>query len=102
MGFVVLSLENAFDGIPISIASHLKSDPKSLHSGFEVVRSVNEKRGLLNLLFLAEFAEKQHGELRSSRLKQSDVHEFVVSGSTAPYSQCRSLLIRITVSSSAI
>lgn len=42
-----------------------------------MVRSIDEKYGLLDLLFLTEFAEKQHGELRGRGVKQPDVEEFV-------------------------
>ena len=45
-----------------------------------MVRSVDEEGGLLDLLFLAEFAEKQQRQLRSPGLKQPDVEEFVCLG----------------------
>jgi hypothetical protein len=59
------------------MASHLKSEAESLQRGVEMGRSIDEERGLLDLLFLAEFAEKQHGELCSPGLKQPDSKEFV-------------------------
>jgi hypothetical protein len=38
---------------------------------------INEKRGLFDLLFVAEFKQKQQDELRSSDLKWSNMSEFV-------------------------
>ena len=51
------------------MTSYLKSEPKPLQSGFEIVGSIDEERGLLDLLFVAEFAQKQQSDLRCSRLK---------------------------------
>ena len=42
--------------------------------------TVDEKGRLLDLLLLAEFTQKQHGELRRSRLKQPDIEDFVRGG----------------------
>ena len=42
-----------------------------------MVRSVNEKRCLLDLLFVTEFAKKQHSKLRGSGLEKSNVEKFV-------------------------
>lgn len=42
-----------------------------------MVRSIDEKRGLLDLLFVAELAEKQQRELCGPGLKQPDVEGFV-------------------------
>jgi hypothetical protein len=53
----------------------LKSEPDSLQRGFEMVRFIHEEGCLLDLLFLAEFTEKQHGELRGSGLKQPHMKE---------------------------
>ena len=52
------------------MASYLKSESEPLQRGVEIVRAIDEKPRLLNLLFLAEFTKKQHRVLRSSRLKQ--------------------------------
>jgi hypothetical protein len=45
-----------------------------------MVRFIDEKRHIRDLLFLAEFAKKQHGELRRSCLKQPDVEELICVG----------------------
>ena len=42
-----------------------------------MVRIVDEKRYVRDLLFLAEFTKKQHSELRRSRLKQPNVKELI-------------------------
>ena len=70
-------MEDTFDAVPISVARYLKSEPEPLQRSFEIVRSIDEKRRLLNLLFVAEFTKKQHGELRCEYLKQPYVKEFV-------------------------
>jgi hypothetical protein len=46
------------------MTSHLKSKPESLQRSFELMRSISKERGLLDLLFVAEFTEKQQGESR--------------------------------------
>jgi hypothetical protein len=48
-----------------------------LQRGFEVVRFIDEEGCLLDLLFLADFTERQHSELRGSGLKQPRVEEFI-------------------------
>lgn len=63
--------------VPISIASHLNSEPKSLQCGVELVQSIDEIRGLLDLLFFAKFTEKQQSELRGTLLNWPDMEEFV-------------------------
>jgi hypothetical protein len=71
------------------VVNHPKSEAQSLQSGFEMVRSVNEERGLLDLLFVAEFAQEQQSELRGPGLKQPHVEEFVglrIDGSVQPVS----------------
>jgi hypothetical protein len=62
------------------VARYPKSESEPLQRGFEIVRAIDEKSRLLDLLFLAEFTQKQHGQLRSYRLKQPDVKEFVSIG----------------------
>jgi hypothetical protein len=48
------------------MANHLKSEPEPLQRSFEMMRSIDEEGGLLDLLFVAEFAEKKQGELCGS------------------------------------
>jgi hypothetical protein len=43
----------------------------------EVWRSIDQKCGLLDLLFLAELSEEQQSELGRECLKQPDMKEFV-------------------------
>jgi hypothetical protein len=59
------------------VASYLKSKSEPLQSGFEMVGSIDEGRGLFDLLFVAEFTQKQHGELRCSGPKKPHMEEFV-------------------------
>ena len=44
------------------MTNRLKSESESLQRSAEMVRSIDEKRGVLNLLFIREFAKKQYGE----------------------------------------
>jgi len=69
--------KDTFNSIPISIVSYLKSEAESLQRGGEMVCSVDEENRVLDLLFVAEFTEKQDGELRDPGLKQPDVKEIV-------------------------
>jgi len=68
--------EDTFDAVPISTLGHLKSEPRSIERTPEMWRRVDETRSLLDRLFLAEFAEKQHGSLGRACLKQPDVEQF--------------------------
>jgi len=60
----------------MSVANRLKSQAESVEGAGECRCSINEERGLLDLLLFAEFAEEQHGELRVSRLKQPCMGDF--------------------------
>jgi len=84
------------------VARYLKSEPEPLQRSFEIVRSIDEKRRLFNLLFVAEFTKKQHDELRRSRLKQPYMVEFVRVGIDSSVQPVSFVLIRITVSSTVI
>ena len=55
----------------------LKSQAKSVECASECRRRVDQERGLLDLLLLAGFAQKQHGKLHSSCLKQPCMQDFV-------------------------
>ena len=71
------------------MASYLKSEPEQLQCSLEIVRSIDEKGRLLDLLFVSKFTKKQHGEVRSSRLKQPYMEEFIrcgIDGSAQPVS----------------
>ena len=57
--------------------NRLKSQAESVEGASERRRCIDEERGLLDLLLLAEFAQEQHGELRGSRLKQPCMQDFV-------------------------
>jgi hypothetical protein len=69
-----------FDSVPGSMAAHAKSEVESLQRVREMVRVIDEKRHIRDLLFLAEFTKEQHGELRRSRLKQPYMEELVCTG----------------------
>jgi hypothetical protein len=55
-------------------------EAKSIERTRKVCRTVDENCRVLDLLLLAEFTQKQHGELRRTRLKQPCVQDFVRRG----------------------
>ncbi len=59
------------------MANILKSESEPGQRGLEVMGFINQKRGLLDLLFLAEVSEEQQSELSRERLKQLRMKEFV-------------------------
>jgi hypothetical protein len=59
------------------MANRLKSQAESVEGASKCRRSIDEERGLLDLLLFAEFPQEQHGELRGSCLKQPFVQDFV-------------------------
>ncbi len=59
---------------------HSKSEAESVECGFQMSRSINQECGVGELLFLSEFTEKQHGELRFTGLKEPYVKELVCFG----------------------
>jgi hypothetical protein len=80
--------EDTFDGVPISVATHLKSEAKSARCCFQIVRTVNEKRRLVDGVLLPEFTQEQTGSFGCSRLKQPDVKQLVhgwIDGGVQPF-----------------
>jgi len=62
------------------VATDVKSQPESIERSREVRCGIDEKGCVVGLLFLAEFTQEQHGELRGSRRKQPYVEKFVRCG----------------------
>lgn len=83
---------NTFDGVPISMSNHLNTEVELFTRSDGTSSCVNERRGLRDLLFLAEFAREQHGQLRRRVWNSRMCRNRIVSGSTMVYSQCRSSL----------
>jgi hypothetical protein len=50
--------KNPLDGIPISVATHLKSEASSVERSLEVFRSIDEEFDCFDIVFLLKFAEK--------------------------------------------
>jgi hypothetical protein len=46
--------EDAFDSIPISVATDLKSEPESRECRVKMIRVIDEKRRVVDVVFLAE------------------------------------------------
>jgi hypothetical protein len=71
------------------MSNHLKSESESFQRSDEMSRCVDEKDGLFDLLFLAEFAQEQHGQMRRSRLIRPCVKDLVhlgIDGGVQPVS----------------
>jgi hypothetical protein len=80
MSSLLYHTNDIFDGVPISMAAHVKSEAESFQRILEIVRLIDEKRHIRDLLFLAEFAKKQESELRCSGPKEPKVKELVCVG----------------------
>jgi len=50
--------KNPFDGIPISSATHLKSEASPVKSSLEVLSAVDEKFGGFDVVFFSKFAQE--------------------------------------------
>jgi hypothetical protein len=59
------------------VATHLKSEAKSVECNLQVMSIINENRRLGTRHVLCEFAEKVDGESRCSRRKEPYMEEFV-------------------------
>jgi hypothetical protein len=94
--------KDTFNSIPISVATHLKSESGPRQRSFEMVSIIDQNRCLGDRHVLLQFAEKQHGKLRRSGRKKPNVYEFVRLRSMAEYSQRRSSFSWITVSSTTM
>ena len=69
--------KDTFDAVPISVASHLKSEAESVESVLEMVGVINEKCNISKPLFLTQFTEKWQHQLRRSRLKQPYMEKLI-------------------------
>jgi hypothetical protein len=67
--FIVPSLERYVRQHSDFHSGHPKSEAEPLECSFEMMRSIDETRDLLNLVFLTEFTKQQYGELCGSGLK---------------------------------
>ena len=72
-----------FDGVPISAAFVSKSEDEPLQCVLEMMSVIDKQHHVPELVFLAEFAEKQYSESRFACLKQPNVAELISLGSTA-------------------
>ena len=50
--------EDTFDSIPISMSFGLKLQPCSVKRSLEVIRAINEKHGVFDIVYLAKFSQK--------------------------------------------
>ena len=79
----------------------LESEAVPMTGRLQPRRSVDEKERVVDEMFLAEFGEEHLSDRLISRRGELNVQQRFVSGSTAAYSQNRSSLSWITVSSIA-
>jgi hypothetical protein len=70
-------MKDTFDSVPVSMTAHTKSGAESFQRVLEIVRFTDEKHHIRELLFPAEFAKEQRGELRRSGLKRPHMEELV-------------------------
>jgi len=54
--------KNSFDSVPISVATHLKSEPRSLKRSLEVLRAINKKNSGFDIVLLPKFAQENFRE----------------------------------------
>jgi hypothetical protein len=69
--------KDTFDGIPISMGDVSKSEAESVEGGVEPGASIDEERGVLDLMFGAEFFEEHPRGDGGSRRKQADVKQVI-------------------------
>jgi hypothetical protein len=91
--------EDTFDSIPISVATHLKSEPEPRQRSFEMVSIIDQNRCLGDRHVLLQFPQKQHGKLRRSGRKEPNVEEFVRLGIDGGVQPANSSFTWITVPS---
>jgi hypothetical protein len=72
--------KNSFDGVPISVATHLKSESRSLQRGLEVLSAINEKDSGFDIVIFSQFAEEDLSQRCRGRGKQPDVKQIVSLG----------------------
>jgi hypothetical protein len=54
--------KQAFDSVPISVATDVESESSSVKCSLEVFRAVNKKFGSFDIVFLAQFAQENFSE----------------------------------------
>jgi len=69
--------EDPFDSIPISVATHLKSESSSLQCGLEVLSAINEKDSSFDIVLFSQFAEEDLGQRCRGRGKEPDMKQIV-------------------------
>jgi hypothetical protein len=69
--------KDTFDAVAISAATDTKSEAESIERSREMRRGIDEEGRVVDLLLVAEFVQKQHGQLRGSRRKQPHMEEIV-------------------------
>lgn len=77
VGSVFYLFEYSFDRIPISVGDVLKSEVAMVERRLEPRCAVDEKHGIGDVVFLAEFMKKPLGERGRTRRMQPDVQEVV-------------------------
>ena len=69
--------KDTFDAVPISVATHLKSEPKLVQRSLEMGGIIDENRRLIEVVVAGELTDERDGKLGRSRVKQPDVQRFV-------------------------
>lgn len=90
-----------FDGIPISVCTMVESESKTMGGCLQPRFAIDKKDRVDNEMFLAEFSKEHLGQRLRSRRIGAHMEQAVGIRSTAAYSQYRSSLSWLTVSSTA-
>ena len=72
--------EDPFDSIPISVATHLKSESSSLQCSLEVLSAINEEDCGFDIVFFSQFAKEDLRKRCRGRGKQPDMQQVVSLG----------------------
>jgi hypothetical protein len=70
-------MRDTFNAIPISAAFVWKSESCSLECSLEVCRAIDEKHGVIDIVFLAEFLQEVFSQYGCRGRKQPKMKDFV-------------------------
>lgn len=74
-----------FDNVLISMAFILQSEPCSLKCSLEVFHVINEKHGVIDLVFLVEFLKETFREIQFSFIRLKCGHSYCESSNRMKY-----------------
>jgi hypothetical protein len=72
--------KDPFDSVPISVATHLKPEARSLQCGLVVLSADDQEHGGFDIVFFSQFAEEDLSECGRGRRKELDVKQVICFG----------------------